>query len=462
MFRKKGFMGLMAAVALTAMVTGCENPVGEGATEGKEGYEEPAGAASQNNGTGEEETGTRILAQNSNVGNIVSTDAGMYRIVYEELPDQTWAHRIYYVDYATAQEIVLCNDSSCNHDTDRCSGIIKDSNLLYPQLFIYKNQLYVFSPCDDSGTINMITGDSDAFAVTTGCACLYQMNLDGTNRRHMLDFPADAAIDENVFEWNGQLLFCEKKIEKTESSDGVIYSMGVERKLVSLDVDNGALSEVTDFPEELAVCGTYQDRLVCKRLVYPEGYTEEDMVDMTYEEWADLMKQSRNTYVFFDIATGTETEICSVSEKDYFDDCMVVADKMYISTGRPEILCVDLKTGVTENMVIREGETYTFVASLGDCIYCWHENGADEMYFWNPIKNEITRADLKIEGTDLLPDILAFNDDLIIAACDAEYIPNDDGSYEITSLKYGILKKEELYSGKVNYTPVTMCSDGIN
>ena len=37
---------------------------------------------------------------------------------------------------------------------------------------------------------------------------LYQMNLDGTDRERIFDFPEDVTIDENVFEWNGQLVFC--------------------------------------------------------------------------------------------------------------------------------------------------------------------------------------------------------------------------------------------------------------
>lgn len=448
MIRKKGLLPVLTALAVAAMVMGCtgENPKTGGQTDG----------------VSREETGTRILAQNSNVGNIVSTDAGMYRIVYEELPDQTWAHRIYYVDYATAREIVLCNDSSCNHDTGQCTGVIQDEDLIFPYLFIYRDKLYVFSPCDESGTTTIVTGDSDAFGETTAQACLYQMDLDGTNRRHVLDFPADVAVEENVYEWKGQLLFCEKKVEKVEGSEGALHCMGEERKLVSLDADSGVLSEVTEFPEELKVCGTYQDELVCKRLIYPDGYTEEDTLDMTYEEWMEVMKKSQNAYVLFDPATGTETEICRISEKDYFDDCMVLDGKLYISTGTPEVLCVDLATGEKENMVIGQGEAYSFVTNLGDRIYCWPEGNADEMYFWDPIRNENTRTDLKVAGTDLPAEILAYNEELLVIVCDGEYIRNEDGSYEIASQEYGIVKKEDLYEGKVVVTPVTMCSDGLN
>ena len=48
-----------------------------------------------------------ILSKNSNHKNMLSTDDGMYRISNRELPDGSYAYCMYYVDYASAREIVL-------------------------------------------------------------------------------------------------------------------------------------------------------------------------------------------------------------------------------------------------------------------------------------------------------------------------------------------------------------------
>ena len=60
----------------------------------------------------------------------------MYRISYKELPDGSTGYAIYYVDYASAQEIVLCSDASCEHDSTDCIGIIQDDSLFSPSLYM--------------------------------------------------------------------------------------------------------------------------------------------------------------------------------------------------------------------------------------------------------------------------------------------------------------------------------------
>lgn len=461
MLNKKIIAGLISALMVLVSLTGCGNS-GNTNSAGSVGLPADSVESGEQNEAQKEQTGAKILAQNSNVGNITSTDAGMYRIVYEELADKTWGYKLYYVDYKTAKEIVLCNDSSCSHDNENCAGIIKDDNLVFPNLFIYNNQLYVFSSNDEAGSSYSIFGDSDEVSVSTRLACLYKMNLDGTDRHHVINFPEDSAIDENVFEWNGQLVFGVKQLESKKGADGSFQLLGVNRKLMSLDAETGKLTDLVDFDQEYTVNGTYKDYIICSKTIYPDGYTDEDTLDMEYEEWRELMSRSENSYVLFNLSNGETTEICKVDQKEYLNDCMVLDGKIYISKGTPEILCIDIETGKQSETVIKDGESFALVSTLGDCIYCWIEDNYDETYFWNPEKCSLTKADMKIKGTDLNGDILAYNDDLIVCVCDGESEKYEDGSYEIKSQTYGLVDKADLYNGKVNITPVMMCSNGIN
>lgn len=461
MLRRKIAIGLTAVCITAIVVSGCGGSKGDNLSK-SDGVSEGFETESTSN---EEEklnnTDVKILAQDSNVGNIVSTDEGMYRIVCEELADNTWAQRIYYIDYASAREIVLCNDSSCNHDTENCSGVIKDDNLISPKLFVFQNKLYVFSSYDVSGSSDMVLEESDIYNVTTPSSCLYQMNLDGTNRKHILDFPDDISIDEMVFEWNGQLVFCKKEIKDMKSDDGQVQHIGVDRKLISLDPDTGELTELTDFPQELSVFGTYKNKLVCQRTIYPEGYTEEDTLEMETDEWRELIGKSQAMYLLFDFETGEETEICKLSGQEYFNDCMVVEGKMYLANGTPKVTCIDIESGQASEITMPDNRSYSLVQNLGDRIYCWTEGQPVKTYFWDPKENEISSADISMKGTDLA-DILAFNSEVIVVVREGNYKKSADGSYEIYSQTYGIMKKEELYKGNANCTLVSMCSDGMN
>ena len=86
------------------------------------------------------------------------------------------------------------------------------------------------------------------------------------------------------------------------------------------------------------------------------------------------------------------------------------------------------------------------------------------MYFWDPKTNDMTRADIKIKGTDLMAELCVFNKDIIIAVCEGEYQKLEiyENQYDEISNTYGIIRKADIYDGKTDYRPVEMCSDGID
>ena len=186
MLRKKLVKTIAVCTAATVLMSSCggkgkENvsKQSEHATEKKENLTEKSKETPKETLASEEGYETKILAKNSNHGNMVSTDEGMYRISNTELPDGSRAYMIYYVDYASAQEVVLCSDTSCEHDSTDCMGIIQDDALTDPYLFIYKDKLYVFSTQDDSGSTMTVMNDApEGFRLVSQGACLYQMNLE--------------------------------------------------------------------------------------------------------------------------------------------------------------------------------------------------------------------------------------------------------------------------------------------
>lgn len=407
----------------------------------------------------------RILSKNSNHKNMLSTDDGMYRISNRELPDGSYAYCMYYVDYASAKEIVLCNDSSCQHDSTDCMGIIEPEGIVSPALFMYKDKLYIFSTQDDSGSVATIMSDAgEAFSIASEGACLYQVNPDGTDRKRLYDFPEDMTIDENVFEWNGKLVFCKKRLKEEKTKEGSIQYTGVDRKLVSFDVDSCELTELAEFPQELSVDGTYKDCLVCERTVYPDGYSDENTIGMEFEEWRKLYDRTSKRIVLFDIKSGKETEICNLSNKKT-TTCVVNKGKLYIEDGSPTIKCIDIATLKASEIVMKDNKAYSFVENYGDRIYCWPaEDTNNELCFWEPETNDMARVKMNIKGTNLKAELCTFNDNYIIAVCDGKYKKSElqDDAYDEIAHIFGLVKKSDIYSGKGKYTPVKMCSDGLD
>ncbi len=401
-----------------------------------------------------------LLASNSSAMMMATTEDGLYRISNEEISDGVWANKIYYVDYASAKEIVLCSDASCRHNSKDCPGIIYDEELVNPEVFVYKDKVYIYSTQDDSNTSGTVIDTSGAFEIITYPAKLYEMNKDGTDRRLVKEFSQDYTMDENVMAWNGELIFCRKKLESETDKDGTTYNYSVDNKLISLNVSDGSTKELFDMSDEYTLQGTYKKYLVCGKTKYPDGYTAKEADRMDFSEWRALMDRSTEQYVFIDMESGEEIPVYEISNKD-LSGTIVMNGKLYINNGTKKITCVDLETKDISS--IKMDDKYVMVKSLGDRIYCWREGHEDEMYYWDPVSNEIQRADMKIKGTNLAAEIVAYTDDSIIMICDGEYQTSalDSEAYEVNSTIFGISKKQDLYKGIKDYTPVDMCSEGV-
>ena len=100
---------------------------------------------------------------------------------------QDYAH-IMYADYATRQEVYLCSDAGCQHDTETCSAVLSTDEfpLDSTRIFVWNGKLYALSREEDSESgisIEYVSIGADEFVeVESHPAVLYRMNLDGSNR----------------------------------------------------------------------------------------------------------------------------------------------------------------------------------------------------------------------------------------------------------------------------------------
>lgn len=179
----------------------------EGGTGAEPGTEGTAGAG---NGLGAawesqagETGGLRILASSDTEG--CHTEDGYYYQTFEteELSDGSYGSHLMYMDFAAGQEIYLCSNAGCTHNSPDCTSVLPydDFPVSSTLLFVWQDSLYFLSKSSDSdGSMQM----SWEGAVPQGAdiegskAVLYRANLDGTGREKVYAFDASLALEDIV------------------------------------------------------------------------------------------------------------------------------------------------------------------------------------------------------------------------------------------------------------------------
>ena len=170
-----------------------------------------------------------------------STDDGFYYLTEEDslLEDGSYAPHLMYMDYATCQEVYLCSDSSCQHNTKDCTSVLPGA-LSDGRIFIWDGYLYFLDrSADTSGSsIVDILGDSGSANVQADQAQLYRMNPDGSGRELVYRFDADAAVEDTALGNDDGLYFVTKKLDTKDSGSGT-YTAVSDRQLICLDPQRG-------------------------------------------------------------------------------------------------------------------------------------------------------------------------------------------------------------------------------
>lgn len=129
-------------------------------------------------------------------------------------------NHISYIDFESAQEVVLCADSACKHDNEKCTAVLSyDEFYPYPDtpyLFVYGDYLYLLNiDADDEGAFKS-AADNNAPAwgdmpVGAYKNSLYRMNPDGTGREKLFDFPEGSAVKYDWWVEDNPVIFANDK-----------------------------------------------------------------------------------------------------------------------------------------------------------------------------------------------------------------------------------------------------------
>lgn len=411
---------------------------------------------------------TSLIHQTGMFYRYCSTKNGFYYLTEKdsELTDGSYAPHLMYMDYATCQEVYLCSDSSCQHNTEDCTSVLAKTSS-DGRIFTWDGYLYFLDrSLDTSGSaiVNLLE-DSGSANVEADQAELYRMNLDGSGRERIYSFDADATVEDVALGSDSGLYFVTKKLGAIDSGSGA-YTTTSDRQLICLNLNGGEARSVCslDFGDGLnwKIIGSADDKVILKAYQYPDGMTEEEVSALDENSYLDLLKNSQIVYASLELSTGEKTQVYSQAAGDnssaeaILDGCLYASDE-----SSQDIVKIDLATG--EKSTLCSLKNNYLYGILGNYLCCTsHDLKADDGYYLvNVETGEITHCSLTNQALGWRLDLMAMAGDRALVVYDYEYTPLGDGSYDITRYQYGLISMDDLLNSVPDYTPIQMVGEGI-
>ncbi len=467
---KKFLVFLSAAVLLLSLAAcGGENTSGQGGPS----VENPTGqSAGQNQPSGSSAAEELTLLSDdfsSSFNNHCGTDQGFYYLTQsEKLADHFYGFRLMYVDYAAKQEVYLCPDSGCRHNSESCSAVFNldefGSDCL---VFVHGGSLYVLNrDYDQDGVTSKSFSEGGSREPENTPAELYRMGLDGSSRQKIFTFPSNTTVEKTVFADGDNLWFITKELTFSKENNGVAYTSSSNRNFVKLNLASSKLEdsislELSD-KMQYRIIGGSGTKLVMSGIKYPDGMSEEDARRLGNDEWLDLYGRCHTICCTLDTGTKEVKEIFRASHEKKLTLSHAVKDGfLYVSDyDTNTIQKIDLSTGEKTTL---SKEAFYISSIFNDSLCCFDTegNGDHSLSFVDRQSGGVRRWTLTDKSLGWTLNILADAGDQVLVIYDYDATPSGDGSYEIKQNKFALISKSDLYSSRDHFEPIQMAGSGM-
>ncbi len=385
------------------------------------------------------------------LSNGATTNDGYYYLTdYSRLNNGKLAKHLMYIDFKTKQEIHLCNNSACTHKTEDCTSVFnKDEFQFDSKVFIWNNKIYVISKSTDtSGQVTMgVLGETSKNNVESSKAVLYQLNLDGTNREKIYTFDDNATIEDFVIGSGNGIYLIAKKVE-TKYTGGNAYNTSSERKLIYLDLNTKKESTILSLNRndniDWKVIGSTGRNLILYGIDLGGQVTDEEKHNNN-----DLYKNSSDVFALLDIDNDTLKEVYRVKapSRTYTVD---EKNLYYNIDGNSKILKIDLKTGKEETLANLSSVWIDRV--IDNKLLCITNSGKNPIsYFIDVDTGKMTESKIVNKSTGFSIEIISTSQKEVLAIYDSDVTFNSDGSWTTHSNKYGVISKEDFFTGQDSF-----------
>ncbi len=371
-----------------------------------------------------------------------------------------------YIDYKTAKEIYLCNDSSCQHNTDKCSanfqGEFGDDSLI----FAWNNKLYCLNRNGDEDGSMGINFSTDGNQVEPAATeeTLYAMNTDGSDREKIFAFPKNNTTEKFVMGDGDSLWFITKNlVNKTD--DGVTFTSSTNRQLVKYSTSKNKIVDTIslDFGDDAKYTpvGCDGNQLILCKTVYPKGMSESEAMQLPDDQWVAASRNSKVHFAKFDLDKKTMEELFSFTNTGLRSTAVVSDGYLYLSDcASGEIMKIDIDSGKNQ-VLCKTDKSYIFM-DAGDKLCCV-EAGTEEdndLYFVDKKTGKISHCTLKLKELGWQLEMYAATDDKLLVVNEYKGETSSDGSIEIETKQFALIAKEDMYKSHGKYVSIDMACGG--
>lgn len=286
---------------------------------------------------------------------------------------------ICYIDYASNQKLVLCNQPNCLHNSDSCDAWIPYTGST-AGIYEIDGKLYIIH----YGSVS--TADYELFG-EAAAPNIEVRNTDGTNPATLLQlssnsyFSGDFATDEN---------YLYGMLEQVQSSEN--DNINVATQLVRISLEDGSLETIYKTDQlGASIAGASGQCLVLSYYA----------VDST----AESLLPSTLCYESYDITTGKVSSLCAFSRSDGAGIC-VGDDLIFINKATHEVKSYAIQTGIEQPL-------YTLSLDGYSDLYCSYALSDSILLLLYPKDQDadVVHALLSVDSGDLFEITTPMNSD---------------------------------------------------
>lgn len=415
--------------------------------------------------------GLRLLTSADTEG--CSTEQGYYYLTFDaqELSDGNYATHLMYMDFAAGQEIYLCSNAGCSHDTQDCPSVFlwDDFSSASTLLFVWQDALYILSkyPDNDGSMSFSAFGEEggESAGMDGSAAVLYRANLDGTGREKVYSFDSSLVLEDLVM-GDEECLYLVTKEITAEKEDQNTYFNSTRRRLVSLEPDSGQLLDICslEFDDTVSwhVRGCYGRTLVLEGTDYGREISNEER--FSDDAYKDLYEKSQEVYATLALDDPKPVIRYRQDNKDQ-NSSVIDGNMLYLSSdGDGVVRSMDLSTGVEQVICSREDVGslggYYLYRKIGDKLCCEDGSGDSAFTYIDVNTGEVQRSPLVNKSLGWSLDFRAVLKEDVLVIYDYDATPSGEGAYEINRYQYGLISQEDLFAGNDNFRKINMIGKG--
>lgn len=382
-------------------------------------------------------------------------DNGYYRLVN----DDDGRTNILYTDYSTEKEVYLCNKPECQHKDKSCTSYVEND---IEEMFVYQDHLYLIESVPTN--FFAIGDDGNSVSNVSRNACIYQMDLDGQNKKEIYQLAEGYAFEAANLALTGDQLYLPiTKSEQIEMEKNTQTSVLTKNELYKIDLKTGEGQKVMDLYDGLS------DKTIMsvdgRNIVLSGQYYEEDprqyLEKKDYKGYDQVLMNSKVLYETVNVDTLDKKVLKPEGEigGEYYKG------KIYF-TDNKSIYTYDLKTEKQEKMVsLPQGYTYNLDFVQDKIIVAQWKNDQFQKTYYTDIENpDLKELDQYKRSPKESVEILSIGSKNIYAIYDREGKDEKTWAgtmqYETHKQYRGLISLDDFFNNQKDYKTMKLIYEG--